>query len=291
MAKLNSFIRLARPHQYMKNGFVWLPLFFAGQVHNLTAVLHTLYACIAFCLAASSIYVINDIKDAEEDKLHPLKKFRPIASGEISRFEASGFFLVLLISTGILSFSLLPDTFLYIIGGYIILNLAYSGFLKHIAIIDVVCIAMGFVLRVRAGGIAGDVAISPWIMIMTFLLAMFLALAKRRDDLLLLDDGIGVRKSLDGYNMEFVSSSMIVMASVIIVSYILYTVSPEVIAKHGTANLYLTALWVIVGLLRYMQITFVKEQSGSPTLILLKDYMLQATVALWLVSIYLLIYY
>ena len=185
---------------------------------------------------------------------------------------------------------MLPGTFLFIIGGYVILNLAYSGFLKHIAIIDVVCIAIGFVLRIRAGGVAGDVAISPWIMIMTFLLAMFLALAKRRDDLLL-DDGPGVRKSLDGYNMEFVSSGMIVMASVIIVSYILYAVSPEVIEKHGTANLYLTAFWVIVGLLRYMQITFVKNQSGSPTLILLKDYLLQATVLLWLVSIYLLIYH
>ena len=290
MKKLTSFIHLARPHQYMKNGFVWLPLFFAGQVHNLTAVINTLFAFLAFCLAASSIYVINDIRDAEEDRRHPVKKLRPVASGDLSLLEAGGFFFILLVATGILSFSLLPDTFLFIIGGYVILNLAYSGFLKHIAIIDVVCIAIGFVLRIRAGGVAGDVAISPWIMIMTFLLAMFLALAKRRDDLLL-DDGPGVRKSLDGYNMEFVSSGMIVMASVIIVSYILYAVSPEVIEKHGTANLYLTSFWVIVGLLRYMQITFVKNQSGSPTLILLKDYLLQATVLLWLVSIYLLIYH
>jgi len=290
MKKLTSFIHLARPHQYMKNGFVWLPLFFAGQVHNLTAVINTLFAFIAFCLAASSIYVINDIRDAEEDRRHPVKKLRPVASGDLSPVEAGGFFFILLVATGALSFSLLPGTFLFIIGGYVILNLAYSGFLKHIAIIDVVCIAIGFVLRIRAGGVAGDVAISPWIMIMTFLLAMFLALAKRRDDLLL-DDGPGVRKSLDGYNMEFVSSGMIVMASVIIVSYILYAVSPEVIEKHGTANLYLTAFWVIVGLLRYMQITFVKNQSGSPTLILLKDYLLQATVLLWLVSIYLLIYH
>jgi decaprenyl-phosphate phosphoribosyltransferase len=288
--KFKSFIHLARPHQYMKNGFVWLPLFFAGQVHNLNSVLHTFYAFIAFCLAASSIYIINDIKDAEEDKLHPIKKFRPIASGELNRFEAGCFFIILLLLTGILSFYFLPNSFLYIVGGYIILNLAYSGFLKHIAIIDVVCIAMGFVLRVRAGGIAGDVAISPWIMIMTFLLAMFLALAKRRDDLLLSDDGIGARKSLDGYNLEFVSASMIVMASVIIVSYILYSVSPEVIEKHGTANLYLASFWVIVGLLRYMQITFVEKQSGSPTMILLKDYMLKAIVILWLLSIYLLIY-
>jgi len=290
MKKLTSFIHLARPHQYMKNGFVWLPLFFAGQVHNFTAVINTLFAFIAFCLAASSIYVINDIRDAEEDRRHPVKKLRPVASGDLSPVEAGGFFFILLVATGALSFSLLPGTFLFIIGGYVILNLAYSGFLKHIAIIDVVCIAIGFVLRIRAGGVAGDVAISPWIMIMTFLLAMFLALAKRRDDLLL-DDGPGVRKSLDGYNMEFVSSGMIVMASVIIVSYILYAVSPEVIEKHGTANLYLTAFWVIVGLLRYMQITFVKNQSGSPTLILLKDYLLQATVLLWLVSIYLLIYH
>jgi len=291
MKKLISLIHLARPHQYLKNGFVWLPLFFAGQVQHLAPLVHTFYAFIAFCLAASSIYIINDIRDAQEDKLHPVKRFRPIASGELSRFEALSFFAILFFGTAAVSSLLLPTSFLYVVGGYIVLNLAYSAFLKHVAIIDVVCIAMGFVLRVRAGGIAGDVAISPWIMIMTFLLAIFLALAKRKDDLLLSDDGLGLRKSLDGYNAEFISSSMIVMASVIIVSYILYSVSPEVIEKHGTPNLYLTAFWVIVGLLRYMQITFVKQQSGSPTLILLKDYLLQAIILLWLLSLYLLIYH
>jgi len=132
--------------------------------------------------------------------------------------------------------------------------------------------------------------ISPWITIMTFLLALFLALAKRRDDLTLADDGHGARKSLHGYNMEFVSSAMVVMASVIIVSYLLYTVSPEIIQKHHTHNLYLTSFWVIVGLLRYMQITFVKKGSGSPTIVLLKDLFLQAVVLLWLVNVYWLIY-
>jgi hypothetical protein len=140
------------------------------------------------------------------------------------------------------------------------------------------------------GGTAADISISPWIVIMTFLLALFLALAKRRDDLLLTDQNGPVRRAIDGYNREFISLAMSVMASVIIVAYILYTVSPEVVAKHGTHRLYITGVWVLLGLLRYLQITFVEEKSGSPTQVLLKDYVLQAVIAIWLVNIFILLY-
>jgi 4-hydroxybenzoate polyprenyltransferase len=184
----------------------------------------------------------------------------------------------------------MPPAFLLIISIYLLINIAYSFFLKHIAIIDIVCIAAGFVLRIFAGGVSANIDNSHWIVIMTFLLAIFLALAKRRDDILLAANGNDTRKNIKGYNLEFVSSGMMVMASVIIVSYILYTVSPEVTAKHGTNQLYLTSFWVIIGILRYMQITLVEERSGSPTMLLLKDIFLQTVVILWILNSYIIIY-
>ena len=158
------------------------------------------------------------------------------------------------------------------------------------AIVDIVCIAIGFVLRIFAGGLAIDVPISHWLVLMIFLLAVFLALSKRRDDLLLTTSGHKTRRSLDGYNLEFVNYAMVVMTSVVIVCYVLYAVSPEVIDKHGTDQLYLTTLWVIAGLLRYMQITFVEQKSGSPTRIVLKDYFLQAVIVAWIIHIYFILY-
>jgi 4-hydroxybenzoate polyprenyltransferase len=196
----------------------------------------------------------------------------------------------LLAGAGILAGAFLPAAFLVILGSYLTLNLAYSLFLKHFAVVDVVCISLGFVLRVYAGGVAAEVPISHWIVALTFLLALFLALGKRRDDLSLIADGHGARKSLDGYNLEFVGLAMGVMAAVIIVAYLLYTVSPETIKRHGTDQLYLTAFWVIVGLLRYFQISLVEVRSGSPTNILLNDRFLQIVMVLWLLSFFLLHY-
>ena len=290
MKKLKTYLHLLRFHQYLKNGFIWLPLFFGYKLHDPDSIINTIYAFGSFCFAASAVYVFNDLTDISEDRKHPAKKYRPLASGLISRIEAVVIMIVMLTPALLIPLNFLPDTVFIIICGYIIINIAYSSALKHRAIIDVVCIAIGFVLRIFAGGIASDVKLSPWIVIMTFLLALFLALAKRRDDLILSGNGQNVRKSLDGYNLEFVSLSMVVMASVIIVAYILYTVSPEVVEKHGTNYLYLTGFWVIIGIMRYMQITFVEQRSGSPTMVLLKDYVLQAIVILWLLNYFLLLY-
>lgn len=287
---IKAAVRLARPHQYLKNGFIWLPLFFGYGLGNIDAVIHTLYAFLGFCCAASFVYIINDLKDVASDRLHPTKRFRPLAANDLSRAEAISISILFLLALFAISYFLLPYQFWWIVGGYIVLNLLYSAFLKHIAIIDVICISLGFVLRIFAGGTVAHIENSPWIIIMTFLIALFLALAKRRDDLLLSDEGPQMRKSLDGYNREFVSSAMVVMASVIIVSYLLYTLSPEVIQKHGSRNFYLSAFWVIAGLLRYMQITFVEEKSGSPTVVMIQDLFLKIVVLFWLVSVYLLIY-
>ncbi len=291
MTKINAYIQVCRPHQYVKNGFIWLPIFFGYRLTDPQFIVPTWWIFVAFCLMSSAIYAINDLKDRDEDRQHPVKKSRPIARGDLNSVQAVGTAVVLFMVSICIAAIWLPLASAYVLIAYMLLNLAYSHGLKHIPIIDIVCIATGFVLRVLAGGAATGIDISPWIVIMTFLLALFLALAKRRDDLLLIAQGKRVRKAIDGYNLEFISLAMGIMASVIIVAYILYTVSPEVVAKHGTDNLYITAIWVLLGLLRYLQITFVEEKSGSPTLVLLKDALLQAVIVMWLVNIFILLYH
>lgn len=290
MSKINAVIETARPHQYLKNGLIWLPLFFGHKLHDKVALLFTFYAFLSFCLMASSVYILNDLKDMDVDRNHPTKRFRPLPSGKLDKTTAMVAFFICIISSFFLSISFLPKECTIILGSYLALNISYTLILKHYAIIDVICIATGFVLRVFAGGFAADVKNSHFIIIMTFLMALFIALAKRRDDILLAESGLNTRKNIDGYNLEFISLGMGIMASVIIVSYILYTVSPDIIVKHGTDALYLTAFWVIAGLLRYLQITFVEEKSGSPTLILIKDLFLKAVVIMWILNFYIVLY-
>lgn len=290
MHTFKAYLQIARPSQYVKNAFVWGPLFFGYKVDDPQAVLQTFLCFLAFCFAASSIYIFNDYRDVAEDRNHPIKRYRPLASGALSSSKAIVFSLLLLFLSLYISLAYLNRELLLILVAYLLINIAYSMFLKHMAIIDVVCVAVGYVLRILAGGIVGDVFITHWIIIMTFLLALFLAIAKRRDDLILAAGGHNTRKSLEGYNLEFISSSMVVMASVIIVSYLLYTVSEDVIELHKTDQLYVTSFWVILGLLRYMQITFVEQRSGSPTNVFLKDHFLKIVTLLWLLNFYLMIY-
>jgi 4-hydroxybenzoate polyprenyltransferase len=186
----------------------------------------------------------------------------------------------------LLTASLVAPKLACVLGFYFLLNLAYSVRLKHIPIVDIFFIATGFVLRVFAGAFATNIPPSMWIIIMTFLLALFMALAKRRDDVLLTSQGRATRKNIDGYNLEFVNAAMSVMSAVIIGSYIQYTVSEEVVQRLGTHYLYLTSVFVILGIMRYMQITFVQGASGSPTTIFLKDRFLQLTILLWLLSFF-----
>ncbi len=187
--KLKALVQLARPHQYLKNGFIFLPLFFGHRLHDLQALAPACWAFAAFCLGASSVYVINDLHDVEEDRQHPVKKLRPLAAGIITRQEAGGLAAGFMVLSLAVAWLFLGPGFLLPLGAYVLLNLVYSYGLKHLAIIDVVCIAVGFVLRVYAGGLAADIPPSHWLVLMTFLLALFLALAKRRDDLLLTSMG------------------------------------------------------------------------------------------------------
>ncbi len=291
MRRIGLYVQLARVHQYVKNGFVCLPLLFGYKLGDVQALEQTGLAFLVFCLTASSVYVINDLWDVEEDRQHPVKRHRPLAAGELLPAQAARFMVLLLATAVVLTVVFLPIIFLVILCSYLVLNLAYTFLLKHLAVVDVVCIAIGFVLRVYAGGVTAGVPISHWIVALTFLLALFLAFGKRRDDLLQADGGNNARKSLDGYNLEFVGLAMGVMAAVIIVAYLLYTLSPGTMAKHGSDQLYLSAFWVILGLLRYFQITVVEERSGSPTKILIQDAFLQVTIILWFLSFFLLHYF
>lgn len=178
-----------------------------------------------------------------------------------------------------------------VIGAYIILNIAYSLKLKHLAIVDVFIIATGFVLRVLAGGLATDIHITHWIVLMTFLLALFLAFAKRRDDVVMFESsGVETRKTASQYNLSFLNEAISIVASITMVCYILYTVSPEVVERFNSPYVYLTSLFVLAGIIRYLQITIVDVKNGSPTRVLLHDRFIQGCIICWIASFALIIY-
>ena len=287
---MENILKLIRPQQYIKNLFIFLPLFFAGQVNDLELLIQALLAFTAFSFSASAIYILNDYHDIKEDQQHPKKKYRPLAAGAISKKNALGLMSVFFIAGTSLMGATSVKALIFL-AAYIALNVAYSLSLKHIALLDVTIIAIGFVLRLFVGSSVTDIPLSMWIVIMTFLLALFMALAKRRDDVLLfLNTGKKMRKVIDGYNMQLIDGAMMIMASVVIVSYILYTTSAEVVQRLDSQYLYLTALFVILGIMRYLQISFVELDSGSPTKIILKDRFMQITILAWILSFAWIIY-
>lgn len=286
--------KLIRVRQWVKNLFVFLPLIFGGKLLSLTDVWLGLAAFISFSLAASSIYVLNDIVDRDTDRKHPVKCRRPIASGRVPVALAGG------IATVLAAFALsccrwffpLSSGVLLIVGGYIALNIVYSLWLKHFAIIDVMVIAIGFVLRVMAGGAACDIRVSPWLTVMVFMLTLFIAFAKRRDDLVKISDGKKVtRRSVAGYTLGFIDQTMSLLASAMIVAYIIYTLQPDVEERFSSQHVYLTTLFVIAGILRYMQIAIVKKDSGQPTEKIYTDPFLAGCVVCWILSFIFIIYF
>lgn len=283
-------IQLIRPQQWLKNFFIFAPLFFSGNLMDLDKLCYCAMAFLAFSLNASSIYIINDYKDIENDKLHPTKKLRPLAAGTVSKGTAIGMFSFLAITSLILAFG--TDLYLgIVISIYFVMNLFYSFGLKKVSLIDIFVIALGFVLRVTAGGVVTGIEISHWLYIMTFLIALFIAFAKRRDDVLLqMETGEKMRKAVSGYNLDFISSAISILCGILIVSYLLYITSPEITSRFQNKHAYISTLFVIMGVLRYLQITLVEQKSGSPTKVLIKDSFLQITVFLWMVFFAVIIY-
>jgi len=230
----------------------------------------------------------------EADRLHPKKRFRPIASGKVS--VRSGYAMMILCMIGALALLPLAQSsntpYLYIIVlGYWLMNIGYCVRLKQYAILDVSIIAIGFVMRVLAGGMAADVWISHWLVMMTFLVTLFLAFTKRNDDYRIYEQtGTKPRVSITGYNKTFINEATAIIASVTLVCYIMYTMSPEVIQRMGTRYVYLTSGWVLAGLLRYLQNMIVYGLSGSPTKSLIKDHFVQFCILGWLTSFFVIIY-
>ncbi|UYQ95064.1 decaprenyl-phosphate phosphoribosyltransferase [Chitinophaga horti] len=285
-----QYLKLLRPSHWAKNLFLFIPLFFAGELTNVEKIIELVKGFIAFSLIASSIYIINDYRDIENDRKHPKKSKRPLASGAVSKPAGLAIFFVC-VALGMLMGYLVREKFLFILGIYFVLNLGYSFGLKNISILDIIIVSIGFVLRVKAGGVASVIPVSEWLMIMVFLLALFLAIAKRRDDVLLKQEsGVDMRKASKGYNMDFLNVSLGLVSAIIIVAYLMYCMAPETIARFGTYRLYYTCIFVIAGLMRYLQITYVENNTGSPTKILYKDRFVQLTILLWILSFYVIIY-
>ena len=261
-----------------------MPLFFSAQLTEPLLFYKVLIAFIAFSLCASGVYIFNDIQDVDFDRKHPHKKERPIASGAVSVNTAYILMFILFLVSFSIMLALYVNAAIYM-GVYVLLNVAYSLHLKHIAILDVSIIGIGFIIRLMVGAGVSSTQLSMWIVIMIFLLALFVGLAKRRDDVLIyLDTGKKMRKVIDGYNLQFLDTAMAIMASVVIVSYTIYTTSPEVVERVHSQYLYLTALFVILGIMRYLQITFVLKDSGSPTKIVFEDRFIQLTLLGWIIT-------
>lgn len=290
---ITDYTNLLRPTQWTKNLFVGLPLFFSGSLFDIWCLKQVLITFICFSLAASSVYCINDIKDIDLDLKHPIKKLRPIASGKVSVRETIILISVVITASAALCICLGNYAFStsLVILIYLIINVAYCFILKQYAIIDVFIISSGFVLRLIAGGVSCGIWLSPWIVCLTFLIALFLAFAKRRDDVLLRNaNGASIRKSTNSYSLDFIDQVLSILGSVSIVCYIIYTVSPEVESRMECNYVYVTSVFVLAGIIRYLQLATVFNNSGSPTNTLLKDTFIRGCIVSWVISFFIIIY-
>lgn len=290
---ITSAIKLIRPYQWIKNVFVFMPLFFGGSLLNGFELYQAVVAFVSFCFIASAIYCFNDIIDVEADRRHSEKSTRPIASGQIS--IGQGYAIMgLCVILSFASCLLLKDNMLLTMGiilAYFVIEILYCTMLKRIAVVDVCVLALGFVMRILVGGFATDIVPSRWLVMMTFLLTLLMAFGKRKDDVIKFQKtGIPPRHNTKHYSITFIDQAITVNASVTLVCYILYTISPDVTERTNFEYVYLTSVFVILGLFRYMQLASMEGKSGDPTRLVLKDHFLQIVLILWLISYLLMIY-
>lgn len=288
--KILEVVRSLRVQQWIKNLFVFAPLIFSQNVFNLPLLVRTMFAFILFCILSGAAYILNDIQDLEEDKLHPVKSRRPLASGRLNKNHAF-FACILLVLLGLVGAYFLDIHFFIALLIYFILQIAYSSWLKHIVIIDVFLVATGYLIRVIAGGLAIGVQISPWLFICTILIALFLALSKRRHELVLLDKNAEAhRPILKEYTPQLLDQMISVVTASTVISYCLYTVSSETIAKFGTTNLLFTVPFVLYGIFRYLYLVHQKDEGGSPEALIIKDKPLLVDLFLWIATAMLILY-
>ncbi len=284
-----DIIKLLRVHQWVKNALLFVPAFFAAEMLEEKSLM-LIPAFFAFSLISSAVYVINDYRDIEADKVHPTKRNRPLASGVVSKSTGLIVFFVLLLAGGSASY-LISIEFFGIIALYFTINLGYSFGLKNTPILEMFLVSIGFLLRVVAGATVSATFVSHWLVIMVFLLALFLILAKRRDDLVMyLNTGKANRESITHYSLDFINASLTMMGAVIIVTYIAYCVSEEVISRFGNPYVYATTIFVIAGLMRYLKIALTDQKSGSPVKTLYTDKFIIITLLGWVLSFVVIIY-
>lgn len=293
---MKNYLKLIRVEQWVKNLFVFAPLFFSGKITNSYLFYESIFAFFVFSFTASSIYIINDYFDIESDKKHPEKKSRPLASGAVSKSSAKVLFafLILLSVSSVFIGNYIFQTnfwkFGFIIGFYFVMNLFYTFKLKHVAIVDICIIAIGFVLRVLAGGYVTGVIVTNWAILLTFVLALVLAIGKRRGELINAQVSGKTRKALDGYNVQFADIALSISCTLAIICYLMFTLSPEVQARFHPRVFY-TVIFVVFAFLRYLQQTLVYNKTESPTKIVYKDRYIQITIVLWVIVFLLQIYF
>ena len=287
---LGAVVETLRPQQWVKNGFIFAALIFSESLTRWDRCRQVLLAALVFCLVSSATYVLNDICDAAEDRHHPTKKLRPIASGRLNPGTA-GITGAVLGSVGLAAAWNLDHKFFLVVVGYLAMNVLYSLFLKRVVLLDVFIVAAGFLFRVVAGGIVIHVAISPWLIVCTTLLALFIALSKRRHELVSLGrDAAEHRAILADYSPYFLDQLISIVTASTVVSYALYTLSPDVQTKFPGKRLELTIPFVLFGIFRYLHLIHHGEQGGNPTKSLFTDSVLLCVVLLWAASVILIIY-
>jgi 4-hydroxybenzoate polyprenyltransferase len=275
-------IRSFRFYQWIKNVLIFAPTFFSLTFFQLVYLRNSLIAFVLFGCITGSIYLLNDCVDKKGDQLHPVKKNRPIASGALSVATAISAAIIILCLT-LLAIFLFNRHFFIIAAIYVILNLLYSIFLKKVVILDVLIIAVGFVFRVEIGGVVNQIKLSPWILIITFLGAIFLALIKRRQELVRIGrtDDAGIRKTLRQYNIALLDQLVSITTATTLISYIIYVLNADIQEKFGTDQLYLTIPFVVFGIFRYLFLTYSQGKGENPSEIIFTDLPFAINIILW----------
>jgi 4-hydroxybenzoate polyprenyltransferase len=286
-----ALFALARPYQWVKNGLLFAALVFSDRLFEPRDVGRAIVAFMAFCAVSSTGYIINDIHDREADRMHPEKRMRPLAAGELELGEAGALAVVLALIGLMLSLTL-GLTFMLIAAIYVATQFAYSHYAKQIVIVDVIVVACGFVLRAYAGGVAIDVPVSPWLVFITFVLALFLALARRRHELVVLgDSAVGHRGPLGEYSVPLIDQMISIVTAATLVGYMIYTASPDVAHRLHTEHLFLTVPFVAFGLLRYLYLISECDEGGDPARLVLRDRPLLISIIGWIIADVILLYF
>jgi 4-hydroxybenzoate polyprenyltransferase len=287
---IGPLVQSLRPAQWAKNLFVLAPLVFGGLLLDAGAVTRGLLALGAFCVAASAVYLVNDLRDREEDRNHPLKRLRPLAAGTLS-VPAAVVALLALAAVALAIAGYLGRGFTWMLLAYLALNLLYTFWFKHLVILDVMSISLGFVLRIEAGAQAMGVAVSRWLFLCTIFLALFLAFSKRRHELTLLADAAsGQRKVLDHYSPAFLDQMINVVTASSVLAYALYAVAPETVEKYHTQDLIFTIPLVLYGIFRYLYLMYQRAGQRNPTEAILRDPPFLLNLLLWGLAVVWIVY-